>query len=246
MSNCNCGLYSCRTCKGQKISSFSTDGVLSSSTLFTGVNGSGNASQNVNFSLQQIGNYLMLGSVTVDWGEIDGTLSNQTDLQATLDDKAAVDGATMINGTFNGVALDSTGLPTAFLAQDGNYYTGTSSVNWGGITGTLSTQSDLQAALDAKEDITNFVLKTTDFTITGSRANLDVDATLGDVTIYLPVLPTHGHYIIRRINSTGGNVIIDAGTAGETINGASTFTITGSSTPNAVNVYACTSEFGVV
>lgn len=54
MSDCNCGRYSCRTCSGQKISSFSTDGILSSSTLFTGVNGSGNASQNVNFSLQQI------------------------------------------------------------------------------------------------------------------------------------------------------------------------------------------------
>lgn len=69
----------------------------------------------------------------------------------------------VIGGLFRGVVaadpdghqevLPFTGDATIFLSADGTFITVTGgSVAWGSITGTLSNQLDLQAALDAKQD----------------------------------------------------------------------------------------------
>lgn len=75
------------------------------------------------------------------WGTITGTLSDQTDLQTALNAKQA----TLVSGTniktVNGNTLLGIGDVTI-----------SSSVAWGGITGTLSSQTDLQTALDGKVD----------------------------------------------------------------------------------------------
>jgi hypothetical protein len=75
------------------------------------------------------------------WGSITGTLSAQTDLQTALNGKQA----TLVSGTniktVNGNSLLGSGDVTI-----------SSAVAWGGITGTLSAQTDLQTALDGKVD----------------------------------------------------------------------------------------------
>lgn len=79
------------------------------------------------------------GGASVDWGNILGTISSQTDLQNALDAKQDV----LINQTniksINGVTL----LGSGDLTID-------TSTNWGDIGGTLSSQTDLQSALDSK------------------------------------------------------------------------------------------------
>ena len=84
------------------------------------------------------------GDITIsggstDWGDIGGTLSNQTDLQSALDAKQA----TLVSGT-NIKTVNSTS-----LLGSGDI---SISAAWGSITGTLSSQTDLQSALDAKVD----------------------------------------------------------------------------------------------
>lgn len=100
----------------------------------------------------------------VDWGDITGTLSNQTDLQNALDDKAdtsslgtmaSVNDASSDNkiyGRKNGAWAEVTG-------------GGGGSAEWGDITGTLSNQTDLQNALYAKA---NSVSITEEFSSTKS------------------------------------------------------------------------------
>lgn len=78
---------------------------------------------------------------TTDWGDIGGTLSNQTDLQGALDAKQA----TLVSGT-NIKTINSTS-----LLGSGDISISASAA-WGSITGTLSSQTDLQSALDAKVD----------------------------------------------------------------------------------------------
>jgi hypothetical protein len=73
-----------------------------------------------------------------DWGDIGGTLSNQTDLQTALDDKAATDD--LADVAFSGDYDDLINTPM------------TPSGTWGDITGTLSDQTDLQNALNSKQD----------------------------------------------------------------------------------------------
>ena len=51
----------------------------------------------------------------------------------------------------NGVTLTTAGGTTNFLRADGTYAAPTASAAWGSITGTLSSQTDLQSALDAKQ-----------------------------------------------------------------------------------------------
>ena len=70
------------------------------------------------------------------WGNISGTLSDQTDLQNAL------------NAKFN----NPTGTISQYIRGDGTLATLPSAAVWGNITGTLSAQTDLQSALDAKFD----------------------------------------------------------------------------------------------
>lgn len=90
------------------------------------------------------------------WGSIEWTLSNQTDLQSALDNKQD----TLTAWANIQIAQDGT-----ISATDTTYTAGTwiditnwvisntqTSAEWGNISWTLSDQTDLQSALDAKQD----------------------------------------------------------------------------------------------
>ncbi len=57
----------------------------------------------------------------VVWGDITGTLSNQTDLQSAIDAKADLDGATITNASVNGVTLTDSGSASQYLTGAGTY-----------------------------------------------------------------------------------------------------------------------------
>jgi hypothetical protein len=110
------------------------------------------------------------GGGAVVWGSITGTLSSQTDLLAALNAKQS----TLVSGTnlktVNGQTLLGTGDVTI---------TGGSGAAWGGITGTLSNQADLQAVLNT------FAISSHGHiigNITGLQTALDAKATVVSVT----------------------------------------------------------------
>lgn len=85
--------------------------------------------------------------VQPSWGNITGTLSNQTDLQNALDGKQNE----LIPGT--GVNIE-------------NDIISVTPPVWGNITGTLASQTDLQNALNAKQDILSSANEGDDISIT--------------------------------------------------------------------------------
>lgn len=107
-------------------------------------------------------------SISVAWGNITGTLSTQTDLQNALNAKQN----TLVSGT-NIKTINSTSLlgsgdvavqPTLVSGTNiktinGNSVLGSGNLvvsgaaSWGGITGTLSAQLDLQSALNGKNNL---------------------------------------------------------------------------------------------
>lgn len=112
------------------------------------------------------------GGGTAAWGSISGTLSDQTDLQNALDTKAnaadlgdladhdTVDYATEVTnkptlGTMSAVN-DAPSNGSEYVRKNGQWAVasggGSGSASWGSITGTLSSQTDLQNALNAKAD----------------------------------------------------------------------------------------------
>lgn len=114
------------------------------------------------------------GTLAVAWGNITGTLSNQADLDAAFDLKSDVghthSASDITSGVFVAGRLGTgTANSTKYLRGDGTWQTLTSSTTWGGISGTLSSQTDLQSALDGKAntvhthaatDITSGVMNT--------------------------------------------------------------------------------------
>jgi hypothetical protein len=127
---------------------------------------------NVTPSVVEININSLTGNFGVNWGEIGGTLSNQTDLQNALNLKAdLVDGkvpSSQLPSYVDDVVEVATysALPTTgetgkiYVVLDTNLiyrWSGSayieikdSSAVWGAITGTLSSQTDLQNALNAK------------------------------------------------------------------------------------------------
>lgn len=114
------------------------------------------------------------------WGNLTGTLADQTDLKNALDAKAAT-----------ADVLTKTNM-TAFTPS-ANYHPATkkyvddslSTLNsWGQITGTLSNQTDLKNALDAKQDLAT----------AWNTTNLVVSATQ-------PAVPSSGYIVWIDINS---------------------------------------------
>ena len=123
---------------------------------------------------------------STNWGSIGGTVTNQTDLVDYIDaeiaaiptpptptlDSVTTQGSTTTNAisvgglTASSLVYPSTdGTANQIIATDGS---GTLSfvdlpndATWGNISGTLSTQTDLQTALDAKEDVSNKSTSTT-------------------------------------------------------------------------------------
>lgn len=128
---------------------------------------------NVTPSVVEININSLTGNFGVNWGDIEGTLSNQTDLQNALNLKAdLVDGKVPssqlpsyvddVVEVANYASLPTTGeVGKIYITLDTNFiyrWTGStyveikdSSAVWGAITGTLSSQTDLQSALNAKE-----------------------------------------------------------------------------------------------
>lgn len=86
-------------------------------------------------------NPILSASFTPSWGDIEGTLSDQTDLQNALSSKLE----SIQAGT--NVTIDATDPQNPIINATGG---GGGSSAWGSITGTLSDQTDLQSALDAK------------------------------------------------------------------------------------------------
>lgn len=110
-------------------------------------------------SKAQLDAVLLNGGLT--WGNIVGTLSDQTDLQAALDLKAnasALSSYALASHTHEVDELDATGITDGYLlTADGAGNAvweapPAGSAIWGGITGTLSNQTDLNSALGGKVD----------------------------------------------------------------------------------------------
>lgn len=100
------------------------------------------------------GTYKAVTTGSATWGEIVGTLSNQTDLNSALAGKSATGHThTDLHTHTNKTALDvvtAAGSSSQFLAGDGTYKTVPTSTAWGAVTGTLSDQTDLNSALAGK------------------------------------------------------------------------------------------------
>ena len=96
------------------------------------------------------------GGGASDWGDLGGTLSDQTDLQSALDLKAP-----LANPAFSGnptaptqAPLDSsTNVATTEYVDDAVAAGGGGGGTWGTITGTLSDQTDLGTALSGKQPL---------------------------------------------------------------------------------------------
>lgn len=94
------------------------------------------------------GEWSELDTTTVDWGEIHGTLSNQTDLQNALNAKA--------NSADLGDMAAENDAPSdgkTYGRKNGEWSDVDASIEWGDISGTLSNQTDLQTALNSKTDV---------------------------------------------------------------------------------------------
>lgn len=133
---------------------------------------------NVTPTLVEININSLTGNFGILWGEIEGTLSNQTDLNTALGLKADLVGGKVPSSQLpsyvddvvevaNYAALPATGeTGKIYVTIDTNYiyrWTGSvyveikdSSAVWGAITGTLSNQTDLQNALNAKDAVLTF------------------------------------------------------------------------------------------
>lgn len=85
---------------------------------------------------------------TLPWGKLTGTLADQTDLKNALDGKASL---AVFTAAVNGLVPAPVTASGKFLKDDGTWGVPTdAAAAWGSITGTLSSQTDLQSALDGK------------------------------------------------------------------------------------------------
>ena len=120
------------------------------------------------------------------WGTITGDISEQTDLQDALNLKAnTADLGEM--ATVN----DAPSNDQEYVRKNGNWAVssgggGGGDAVWGGITGTLSNQTDLQSALDAKQntltfDTTPTAASTNPVTSGGIKTALDAKANSADL-----------------------------------------------------------------
>jgi hypothetical protein len=177
---------------------------------------------NVTPSVVEININQLTGNFGILWGEIEGTLSNQADLQNALNLKAdLVDGKVPssqlpsyvddVVEVANYAALPATGeVGKIYITLDTNFiyrWTGStyveikdSSAVWGAITGTLSSQTDLQSALNAKANDNAVVHLLGSETITGAKTltgGLTLGTSSGDNQTLLN-LPATNQLIYRE------------------------------------------------
>lgn len=107
-----------------------------------------NSDWNANSGVEQILNKPTLATVATS-----GSYTDLSNKPTVMTGASAGDA-----GTSGFVPAPAAGDQQKFLQGDGNWATPTSSVAWGGITGTLSDQTDLQNALDAKVGIGHQVI----------------------------------------------------------------------------------------
>jgi hypothetical protein len=153
---------------------------------------------NVTPTLVEVNINQLTGNFGINWGEITGTLSNQTDLNTALGLKADLVGGKVPSSQLpsyvddvvevaNYVALPTTGeTGKIYVVLDTNLiyrWSGSayieikdSSAVWGAITGTLSSQTDLQSALDAK--LSTSTAASTYVPYTGATATVDIGTNL--------------------------------------------------------------------
>lgn len=111
----------------------------------------------------------------------------------------------------------------------------TSASVWGSITGTLSDQTDLQAALDAKDNILKQVdAYSTTQSLTTSNQYVLCDATSGAFSVTLPTAGDFSNRVmtIKKTNTNINDVTIETALS-ETIDGASNLVLTGANRPAA-------------
>ena len=120
------------------------------------------------------------------WGTITGDISEQTDLQDALDLKVNTadlgDMATVDDAPSNGLEYVRKNGDWAVSSGGG----GGGDATWGSITGTLSNQTDLQSALNAKQntlifDTTPTAASTNPVTSGGIKTALDAKANSADL-----------------------------------------------------------------
>lgn len=169
------------------------------------------------------------------WGGITGTLADQTDLQAALDAKQA----TLVSGTNIKTLNGSTILGSGDLVIS-------ASATWGGITGTLSDQTDLQTALNTKANTSSLAAVAT----SGSAADLGTGtlpiARIADGTVTLAKLANMATASVfyRKTAGTGvpevqtlATLKADLGLTG-TNSGDQTITLTGMVTGSGTGSFA--------
>ena len=120
------------------------------------------------------------------WGSIGGLLSNQTDLQNALDGKQNVltagDNIQIVDGVIS--ATDTTYTAgTGISIVNGVISNTQTSAQWGNITGTLSNQTDLQNALNAKQDTISDLSSIRSNAQNGASAYNTIQ-TYGDIVTY--------------------------------------------------------------
>lgn len=148
------------------------------------------------------------------WGSITGLLSAQTDLQTALDLKYDdTNPASYISDITGKVSAGANVTITGLGTTASPYVINSSAVGggavWGAITGTLSDQADLQAALDAKaDDLTadqNYVSDAQLVVITNTSG-----VNTGDNTNFAPPLGADDNYVtdaekVKLANLSGTN-----------------------------------------
>jgi hypothetical protein len=124
------------------------------------------------------------------WGAISGTLSSQNDLQTALDGKQPLDGdltalaGISTTGSFYYRSAANTWTPVT-IGSGISFTSGTlsSPTTWGSITGTLSSQTDLQAALDTKQPLDGDLTSLAAASATGSLFYRSAANTWAPVTV---------------------------------------------------------------
>lgn len=143
------------------------------------------------------------------WGGISGTLSNQTDLQNALDGKADTSHTQGLSTLTQSGAL--VGQVPVWNGTAWSPAVPVGTTTWGSITGTLSNQTDLQSALDAKQGSLGFTPE--------NVANKSTDIALGTSDTLYPSQKAVKTYVdtfvassspVTSVNGQSGPVVLDS------------------------------------